>query len=693
MDGLGSISSMGIGLTVYLDDQFSKMSGHIHNNLERLGMDTDKFARGLRQMEFMGGMIERTGEAIVGFSKESLGIWTDFEDKINRTAVIAGIKKTDQGYKDLQVTAKTLSETYGILQDNIASAEVELAYAGKTVPEINRMTEAVVLLAKATNSPVEGANGTATMLVNIMQAYSAQSSEAMKYANIMTSAANRSTIEVKDLAESMRYSADVAVSAKIPFQEVASAIATLGNAGLRGSMAGTAYANMLRYIQTGIGIFGTKRQKTSLGILGLSGKELTDEQGHLIKLTQLLSLIKARTRGLGDNDKFSILQGIFGVRGNRAFGNLLNGMIQDAKGKWVSTAEAMQQGIDEDVKNGVTKSTALGMMQSLKQQEALLGSNWINFKQDWGKTLAPLALSLVTHLNKIVVAADHFLISPFGQWLVKFISASGVIEMILGKLLINGARFMGYLMTSAGSMKSAGEAMTIGARSAYEYLTKGAENITRAFWQARLQAQGISMYQAAGTGATMLRMRDARGRFVKAEEAGLMAKGLGSIFGAKGIGWGVKLAEWFKPMGEFFGFIGKSLGFLKIFGAVIGKVAGWLFGWEAMLIDLVSTLLTGKGLFEWLWEAIKWVGHNIFGLGKGDEKSVTTKERYHTNEDEHKGFIDRRSEREKSQEQLYNRERPLHINVTVNPTTGDKRTEKAFNLHAQRDMQNYSFEV
>lgn len=692
MTGLGNISTMGIGLTVYLDDQFSKMSGIIHNNLQTLGMDTDKFARGLRQMEFIGGIIEQAGQAIVGFSQESLGIWTDFEDKINRTAVIAGIKKTDQGYKELQETAKSLSQTYGILQTNIASAEMELAYAGRTVPEINKMTEAVVLLAKATGAPVEGATGTATMLTNIMQAYGAHASEAMQYADIMTSAANRSTIEVKDLAEAMRYSQDVAVSAKIPFREVAASIATLGNAGLRGSMAGTAYANMLRYIQSGIGIFGTKRQKTALGLLGLTGKELTDEHGHLIKMVQMIDLIRARTRGLADNDKFSILQGIFGVRGNRAFGNLLNGMVQDAKGKWISTAQAMQAGIDEDIRKGVTRSTALGMLQSLKQQGEILSANWNTFKQDWGKTLAPLAMSLTKHLNSIVVAADHFLVSPFGQWLVKFISTSGVIELILGKLLINGARFMGYILTSGNSMKSAGEAMVVGARSAYEYLTKGAANITKAFVEARLAAQGISMYQAAGSGAAMLRMRDSRGRFVKAEEAGLMAKGLGSIFGASGVKFGVKMAEWFKPLGEFFGFIGKSLGFLKIFGRVLGEVAEWLFGWEVMLADLISTLLTGKGLFEWLWEAIKWIGHTLFGIG-GSDKSVTTKERYHSNEDEHHGYIDRRSDREKYQDQNFNKENHIHVNVTVNPTTGDKRTEHAFNLKTQRDLQNYSLEV
>src|SRR6202012_2377500 len=176
---LGSSATLGIGLSVYMDDQFTQASDKIRNTLQLMNKDVDDFSQGMSRIERIGDGLARFGDKILSFGTDASQSFAKFEHSINATRVIAGIDKTDIGYKKLGDTANRLAETYGQLPDAIGNAELELAKGGKTVDQINKMTEAVVALGAATQTQVEGGSGTATVLLNIMQAYNAQADQAL----------------------------------------------------------------------------------------------------------------------------------------------------------------------------------------------------------------------------------------------------------------------------------------------------------------------------------------------------------------------------------------------------------------------------------------------------------------------------------------------------------------------------------
>src|SRR5690606_36664548 len=110
--------------------------------------------------------------------------------------VVGEVTKDSADYQKLVAQTSKLSRKYGQSVDDIAKAQLELAKAGKTVPEILKLSNAVITLGAATDTTVGGRNGAAEILVNVMQAFNAGVGEATYYADVLTAAANRSTIDV-----------------------------------------------------------------------------------------------------------------------------------------------------------------------------------------------------------------------------------------------------------------------------------------------------------------------------------------------------------------------------------------------------------------------------------------------------------------------------------------------------------------
>lgn len=693
---LGQASSLGIGLAVYMDDQFTQGAQRVNNTLAAMGLKTKDFADGMSRLDTIGQAMSSFGDKVMGFAKGATQEFATFEHSVNATGIIAGLKRGDKDFRTLGDNAQRLSQIYGQLPEDISQAQLELAKGGKSVQQINQMTEAVISLGAASQEQISGSNGVAGMLLNIMQTYNASSSEAAHYADIMTSAANQSTISVRDLFESLRYSGDVASTLKIPFEETAAAIATLGNSGLKGSMAGTAYANALRFLETGIGIFATKRQQTSLGLLGLSKQDMLDETGHIISMSNLLKILRDRTKTFSDNDKINVLGGIFGVRGNRAILNLLNSTDLDSKGNKMGAFDAMADKIHQDTLRGVAAGTARAMIDDTQGDVQKMTATWVRFKMAIGQSLAPMIRPIVQFLTTVMNHLISFVQGPVGSWLVKWAVILGATMGPLGRILSIGARFAGYMVSSAGRLTNAFSMAQVASNAIRAQITAAAAALTNA----ALAARGISTFTNRTTGAQMLAARNGAGQFVGGRVARTgMSTFLGTMFGRTGLRWAVGLERMLAPMVAGLGWFTRFFGIVRIVGGVLGRVLGWLFGWEGMLADLILTMLTGKGIFEWLWTGLKTVFGWLFGETDKEKKkegsgnivkapSDDPKNRYwisspHTNTEQE--ALDR-LRRERPQDFLPKQQIVIH----VGPNNSNKAVTHTVDLDHERELQSHS---
>lgn len=614
MSFLGSSAQLGIGLAVYLDDKFSQSSSRVSQAMNRLGMDADRLQQHLGNVEQFGAGLASVGDGINRGMLAGVKEFAGFEDVMNSVRVIAGngiMGKEDAGFKALVEQSKTLGGTYGQLPEDIALAQLELAKAGKSIADIQAMTEAVVTLGAASETAIGGRNGTAVMMSDLMNAFGLGTDKATEFANILTSASNRSTIDVTDLYESMKYASSVAASMGIPFNEVAASIATLGNAGLKGSIGGVAYANAIRYMSTAVSEFAsTKKQKTAFEMLGATTADFTDAKGNLVDMGQMLGVLSQKMQGWNNVNKQVILEGIFGVRGGKFMMTMLNSM-KEGTNKY----EEMLKMIKDDNLGNIAEKTARQKTDDMQGGIDKMMSAFSTAKIAIGGALAPvvnLFVGVVTRfLNWVTVMGD----SNFGQWLIRAVAMFGVLGSIGGRLVAGAARFFMFMTTSSGTLTGG---MRTGVLMATEIST--ILNVGAAKFAASMRATAASMSILNARGITTQPMGRAGGTPMLVGNGRMLGKSnfltrmAGRIGGIGAVG---KVARFIAPVMALFSkvgtFIKPVITFLARFGGmgswilkIFGRAFGMLFGWPVMLADLALTLITGKGLFERVWDILKW---------------------------------------------------------------------------------------
>jgi TP901 family phage tail tape measure protein len=684
--GLGSISSLGIGLAVFMDDQFTGVANNVGASLSSLNTNVNTFNQSMARLQTLGSGMAAVGDRIIAGATAGVVEFAKFDDVMNSVRSIGQFENDPMGMAALTEQAKTLGGIYGQMPVDIANAQLELAKGGKSQADILKMTEATVALGAGGEIGVAGRNGGAEVLLNIMQGYNASADQAMHFADVITSAAQRSTIDVTDFYLSMQYGAQAARALHIPLEQTAAAIAVLGNAGFKGSKSGVAYQNMLTYLSKAVGQFGSKRQKEALDILGIGKEDVVNAQGELINLSQLMELFKRQTEGMSGMKKLDVFQAIFGVRGDRGVEPLMMGQVKNAQGQMISALDDMQNKINEDSATSVATKIALGKTDDLMGDWEKFTSGWSSFKISIGSAFEGVLRGFLPILTSILLKITDLFNGDFGKWMVRSGVFMGAALSLIGRLIIGGARMMIYVMTSAGRMRTTFTMAEVASGAIKLNFIQGATAIRNAM----LLARGVSIANM-GSAGQMLRST-ATGRLMGRSNA--LTRNLAMFVGGRSA---IRFAQWIERIGvmlaPWFGWLAKTGVIFKAIGGILGTVVEWLFGWEAMLVDLVVTMVTGKGVFEWLWTALKSFGRWL-GLWGGDDDKKVAMETYDAKRDYQ---AETRlsttpgggggSYNQQMMDKLARDKQNQTIHITVNPTTGDQRTERKINLNSARQLQ------
>ena len=130
----------------------------------------------------------------------------------------------------------------GTSASTAAAAMLELAKGGLTVQQAMDAAKGTLTLAAA--AQVDGAKA-AQIQSDALNIFGLEASEAGRVADILANSANASAVEITDVAESMKYVGPVAKAAGVSIEDTATAVALLGNNGIRGSEAGTSLRGMI----------------------------------------------------------------------------------------------------------------------------------------------------------------------------------------------------------------------------------------------------------------------------------------------------------------------------------------------------------------------------------------------------------------------------------------------------------------
>lgn len=184
----------------------------------------------------------------------------------------------------------------------VASAGKFLAMAGYDVDQIKHAIRPISDIALVGDTDL---GETADVVTNIMTAYKIPAKQMDNTADILTMTFTKTNTTLLELAESFKYAGTVAHQSGLDFETASAALGVLGNAGLKGSHAGTTLRMMLLNMMN-----PTKKGQETWDILGISPK---DKNGNLRNLTDILSDLHKKQQSMSSGDFTTLINKMFRV--------------------------------------------------------------------------------------------------------------------------------------------------------------------------------------------------------------------------------------------------------------------------------------------------------------------------------------------------------------------------------------------
>ena len=184
----------------------------------------------------------------------------------------------------------------------VASAGKFLAMAGFNVDQIKHAIRPISDIALVGDTDL---GETADVVTNIMAAYEIPAKQMDNTADILTMTFTKTNTTLLELAESFKYAGTVAHQSGLDFETASAAFGVLGDAGIKGSHAGTTLRMMLLNMMN-----PTKRGQEAWNILGINTK---DKNGNLRNLSDILSDLHEKQQTMSAGDFSTLINKMFRV--------------------------------------------------------------------------------------------------------------------------------------------------------------------------------------------------------------------------------------------------------------------------------------------------------------------------------------------------------------------------------------------
>lgn len=288
---------MGLARELQLQVNFTSRGARgLHRDLAVLTRDLRGLERrpGQRSMELSYGaeqaasQIHRVTNGIRRGLQATAGLAADFEDQMGRVAAISTQGMTEgqaaKAVATLSKTARTLGETTRYTAREAAGGMYELAQAGYDVEKQVKTMPAVLSLATVGQLEIAQA---AEITANIMGGFQIEAGRSVEVVDRLAAAVTSGNLTMQDMGIAMAYAAPQAKQFNQEIESMAGWMAVLGDAGIKGSKAGTGVRSVL--LSLGASAAGaTKEDQKKQAIFKKYGVELEDEKGNLRDATAIL---------------------------------------------------------------------------------------------------------------------------------------------------------------------------------------------------------------------------------------------------------------------------------------------------------------------------------------------------------------------------------------------------------------------
>lgn len=333
---------------------------------------------------FIGKMKQIAGITAVGMGiKKSISMFTAFDDVARRVQGTTGANA--ETMELLRYQAKELGRTTSWSASEAAEAQFEFAKAGFSNNEILAATPGILDTATAAQMGLAEAT---EITAGALRMFGLDASKSTQVGDMLTKTASSTTTDVRDLAESLKYSGNGAKQFGLSLEQTLGILGQLGNLSLKGSQAGTALQAVFSTLQN------SKKQKMLMNI----GVQLT-EDGSYRNILDIIEDIKDKTKGMEKAQRESFISQVFQEQGSQAMNRLLDtpkeeldkliNEVQSSSGFASQLAKILGAGVGGAFKNLTSATEGLGI--------------------SFGQYLAPAIIDVINIATQLISAGTGFI--------------------------------------------------------------------------------------------------------------------------------------------------------------------------------------------------------------------------------------------------------------------------------------------
>lgn len=291
----------------------------------QVGATKEKFplynrgTRGIGRSTILGSTLGTMGTLAAGYGIGS--IVKDFSQYENTMVTVRSIlQATDKDaltfgdrFAEMGRNVRNVGVNTKFTTTEVAGATKYLAMAGLGIKDINNSILPIANLATISDTPLDRI---ADIVTNIQTAYGIDSGKMGQVADILAMVTASSNTTIPEMGEAMKFAAPMMSLAGVSFNEAASAIGLLANAGIKGTLAGTNLRRMMIRLlnPTEKALKVLNKYKISLYDIDKTGK------------TKIKSLTDIFTQFKGKDLSVQDIQAVFDVVGGNAANNILSSL-------------------------------------------------------------------------------------------------------------------------------------------------------------------------------------------------------------------------------------------------------------------------------------------------------------------------------------------------------------------------------
>lgn len=447
----------------------SKMAFSVNNGVIELNKGLHRYNSAMRGLNRITQLtLTGAGYSVYKFTKDSVNAFADFERQHAKTmgAIASKYDKTaesqarflrdQQKLKEESIALGTVGPTGdGALYNphEVSFAQTALAKSGKSPEEISGALPDILKFAGGNDLDIDTA---ATYAVNLGTMFGLPVEEWGLALDKVTKTADMAAIDVSNVFNSMKYAGPIGSQMGRDLEEILSMVAILGNAGLRGSIAGTGIQSFYTKLLSPIGKSGQALESApsdkSLKAFEKFTKDIMVD-GKMKPGPEISDMLTQTMDGLNDQEQTWFAHKLFGLFQMKAGFALSKSGTGDLMRDMIAEITDNSTGIN-DQKWEMMLDTSFGRKTALKN--AMFG-----IKTDVGYRLSPLTKAITDELFKVLSDKGNYNID-FPR-LKKSIGESGqLIEEQYGEQIARSIEDLANLGIDTGRVAIANEPLLEG---------------------------------------------------------------------------------------------------------------------------------------------------------------------------------------------------------------------------------------